>query len=125
MKYKDIIGYSKPKKKLIKEKVYKQTITEELMGEFGPLTEGKELNKQIIAKIAKLTNYNNHTEARVVLAKALRNKDLEKAYHAINTIHIYLRRANETNIARNALDKKLFKYAKQKFSNYKEISGAF
>ena len=60
MKYKDILGYSEPKKKVIKEEVYKPTITEELMGEFGPLTEGKELNKQIIAKIAKLTNYNNH-----------------------------------------------------------------
>ena len=131
MKYKDILGYSEPKKKVIKEKVEKSTITEELINEFGPLnefshlTEGKELNQQIIVKIAKLTDQNNHTEARVVLAKALRNKDLEKAYHAINTIHIYLRRANETNIARNALDKKLFKYAKQKFSNYKEISGAF
>ena len=89
------------------------------------LTEGKDLDQKIIDKIAKLTDRNNHTEARVLLAKALKNKDLEKAYHAINTIHIYLRRANETNIARNALDKKLFKYAKQKFSNYKEISGAF
>ena len=36
MKYKDILGYSEPKKKLIKEKVYKPTITEELTKEFGP-----------------------------------------------------------------------------------------
>ena len=89
------------------------------------ITEGKDLDQNIIDKIANLTNQNNHTEARVVLAKALGLTDLEKAYHAINTIHIYLRRGNETNIARNALDKKLFKYAKQKFSNYKDIEGAY
>ena len=89
------------------------------------LKEGKELDQTIIDKIAGLTDRNNHTEARVELAKALGLTDLEKAYHAINTIHIYLRRGNETNIARNALDKKLFKYAKQKFSNYKEIEKAY
>ena len=40
MKYKDILGYSKPKKKLIKEKVDKKlSITEELKKEFGPVYE--------------------------------------------------------------------------------------
>ena len=52
MKYKDIIGFSKPKKKVIKEKVYKPTITEELMSEFGPLTEARELDSKIIQKIS-------------------------------------------------------------------------
>ena len=45
MKYKDILGYSKPKKKLIKEKVNKSTITEELTKEFGPLTESRNYQK--------------------------------------------------------------------------------
>ena len=39
MKYKDIIGYSKPKKKLIKEKVNKPTIVEGLEKQFGKLDE--------------------------------------------------------------------------------------
>ena len=39
MKYKDILGYSEPKKKLIKEKVEKPTLTEELEKQFGKLDE--------------------------------------------------------------------------------------
>ena len=89
------------------------------------LKEGKELDQTIIDKIAGLTDRNNHTEARVELAKALGLTDLEKAYHAINTIHIYLRRGNETNIARNALDKKLFAQAKKTYSDYEQIHGVF
>ena len=89
------------------------------------ITEGKELDQKIIDKIAKLTDQNHHTEARIELAKALRLKDLVKAYEAVDTIHLYLRRANETNVARDALDKKLFKYAKGKFSNYKDIEGSY
>ena len=89
------------------------------------ITEGKDLDQNIIDKIANLTNQNNHTAARIELAKALRLNDLVKAYEAIDVIHMYLRQANETNVARNALDKKLFKYAKGKFSNYKDIEGAY
>ena len=89
------------------------------------ITEGKELDQNIIDKIAGLTDRNNHTQARIELANALGLKDLVSAYEAVDTIHMYLRRANETNVARNALDKKLFQYAKGKFSNYKDIEGAY
>ena len=89
------------------------------------ITEAKELDQKIIAKIAKLTDQNHHTEARMELAKALKLKDLVKAYEAVDVIHMYLRRANETNVSRDALDKKLFKYAEQKFSNYKEIYNSY
>ena len=89
------------------------------------LTEAKELDSKIIKKMAALTDRNHHTEARIELAKALRLKDLVKAYEAVNTIHMYLRRANETNVSRDALDKKLFKYAEQNFSNIDDIHRAF
>ena len=45
MKYKDILGYSEPEKKLIKEKVEKPTITEELIKTYGPLTESHNYEK--------------------------------------------------------------------------------
>ena len=89
------------------------------------ITEAKELDQKTISNIAKLTDQNHHTEARIVLAKSCKLKDLVKAYEAVDVIHMYLRRANETNIARDALDKKLFKYAQQKFSNYKEIYNSY
>jgi hypothetical protein len=89
------------------------------------LTEGKELDQKVIDKIAKLTDKNYHTEARIELAKELKLKDLVNAYKAVDTIHMYLRRANETNISRDALDKKLFAYAEQKFSNFKDIEGSY
>ena len=89
------------------------------------LTEAKELDSKIVKKMAALTDRNYHTEARIELAKALRLKDLVKAYKAVNIIHMYLRQANEIGRAREALDKKLFKYAEQKFSNIDDIHGAF
>ena len=84
MKYKDILGYSEPKKKLIKEKVHKPTITEELTKEFGPLTERK-LDSKYIKKVSKYTDRNNHTQARIFLTHMMREKKLLKFYNE-NTI---------------------------------------
>ena len=89
------------------------------------ITEGKELDQKTIDKIAALTDRNNHTEARIVLAKTLGNSaKIVKAYEAIDTIHMFLGRANETNVARDALDKILFNKAKG-YSNFSNIWGAF
>ena len=108
------------KSRLKKESILKlrQMIREEL------LTEKKELGGALINKIERLTDVNNHTEARILLAKEV-DKKLEQAYKGLNIVQDYLRRANETNIARNALDKKLFALAKTKFSDYDSIAGAF
>ena len=88
------------------------------------LTEKKELGGALINKIERLTDVNNHTEARITLAKEV-DKNLWRAYEGLNTVQDYLRRANETNIARDALDKKLSAYAKKKFSDYESIERAF
>ena len=88
------------------------------------LIEKKELGGALINKIERLTDINAHTEARMTLAKEV-DKNLWKAYEGLNAVQDYLRRANETNIARNALDTKLFALAKKKFSDYDSIAGAF
>ena len=88
------------------------------------LTEKKELGGALINKIERLTDINAHTEARMTLAKEV-DKNLWKAYEGLNAVQDYLRRANETNIARDVLDKKLFALAKKKFSDYDAIEGAF
>ena len=89
------------------------------------LTEAKELDQSYITKAAAMTNRNYHSEAREALARGVKDKKLEQAYRTLEKVTMYLRRANETNIARDALDKKLFKYAKGKFSNYKNIEGSY
>ena len=109
------------KSRLKKESILKlrQMIREELL-----LTEKKELGGALINKIERLTDVNNHTEARITLAKEV-DKNLWRAYEGLNTVQDYLRRANETNVARDALDKKLFALAKKKFSDYYSIERAF
>ena len=89
------------------------------------LTEAKELDQSYITKAAAMTDRNNHSEARQALARGVKDKKLEQAYRTLEKVTMYLRRANETNVSRDALDKKLFKYAEQKFSNYKEIYNSY
>ena len=119
-------------KKLIKESSWDREFGEPLptledtMNQYNGevLTEKKELGGALINKIERLTDINAHTEARMTLAKEV-DKNLWKAYEGLNAVQDYLRRANETNIARDALDKKLFAYAKKKFSDYYSIERAF
>ena len=89
------------------------------------LTEKKELGGALINTIERFTDQNHHTEARLVLAKALGDKKLVKAYESIDVIHMYLRDMNDLSKARNRLDKKLFAQAKKVFSDYDAIIGAF
>ena len=95
-----------------------------VMEKHQTLTEKSELGGALINKIEQLTDRNAHTEARMTLAKEV-DKNLWKAYEGLNAAQNYLRRANETNIVRNVLDKKLFAYAKKKFSDYYSIERAF
>ena len=119
-------------KKLIKESAWDREFGESLptledtMNQYNGevLTEKKELGGALINKIERLTDRNAHTEARMTLAKEV-DKNLWKAYEGLNAVQNYLNRANETNIARNVLDKKLFALAKKKFSDYDAIEGVF
>ena len=95
-----------------------------LINEKKQLNEKKELDSKTIQAVAKMTQSNAHTHARIELAQALRDKKLEKAYRAINELHNYLGRANETNVVRNYLDLRLKNALSKKFSNFDEIWGA-
>ena len=88
------------------------------------ISEKKELGGAIINKIDRMTDANQHTEARMTLAREV-DKKLWKAYEGLNTVQNYLRRANETNLAREALDRKLFAKAKKVYSDYSIIMGVF
>ena len=88
------------------------------------LNEKKELDSKTIQAVAKMTNSNAHTHARMELAQALRDKKLEKAYRALNELHNYFRQMNELMHAREKLDKELKAKLQSKFANFDEIWGA-
>ena len=90
-----------------------------------PLTEKVDLDQKIVDKIAKLTDINNHNEARIVLAKEMGLKMLVKSYEAIMVLHYHFRQMNELMAARQKLDGWLMDGAKRKYSNFQDIYRAY
>ena len=85
------------------------------------LTEKKELEQSFIDDIARHTDRNNHTDARLFLAHMSGDKKLTKAYAGLRDVQDYLGRANETNIPRQYLDLRLKDALSRKYSNFDEI----
>ena len=92
----------------------------------GLITEKKELGGAVINKIERLTDRNNHNEARRVLAAAMGDKRFAKAYAAMEELNVALGYLPpELGKLRDRLDKKLFIQAKKMYSDYEQIHGAF
>ena len=92
----------------------------------GLITEKKELGGALINKIERLTDRNNHNEARRVLAAAMGDKRFAKAYAAMEELNVALGYLPpELGKLRNRMDKKLFAQAKKTYSDYEQIHGAF
>ena len=89
------------------------------------ITEKKELGGAVINVIDRLTDRNNHNEARLELAKQMKLKNLLKAYEALMVLHDTFNQMNELMHAREKLYKYLFKQAKKMYSNYDAIEGVF
>ena len=89
------------------------------------LTEKNELGGALINKIERLTDINNHNEARLELAKQMKLKNLVKAYEALMVLHNTFNQMNELMKAREKLDNMLFTGAKRMYSDYEQIQGAF
>ena len=89
------------------------------------LTEKKELGGALINKIERLTDVNNHNEARLVLAKEMKLRILVKGYESLIVLHTIFNQMNELMSARHKLDKMLFAQAKRVYSDYDQIYGAF
>ena len=90
------------------------------------LTEKKELGGAMINKIDRATDSNNHNEARRILAVAMGNKKLAKAYVAIEDLNMALGHLPpELSKLRLKLDKELFKQSYSKYSDHNVIVGVF
>ena len=90
------------------------------------ILEKKELGGAIINKIDRATDSNNHNEARRILAVAMGNKKLAKAYVAIEDLNMALGHLPpELSKLRLKLDKELFKQSYSKYSDHNVIVGVF
>ena len=91
------------------------------------LTEKKELGGAMINTIDRLTDSNNHNEARLQLAKSFlgKNSPLVKGYESLISLHNLLGDMNTLMKAREKMDKMLFTGAKRVYSDYDAIHGAF
>ena len=89
------------------------------------LNEKKELDSKTIQAVAKMTDSNAHTHARIELAQALRNKRMEKAYRALYELGDYLGGYGpELSKVNKKMEKELYRQLVRNFSNYEEIYNA-
>ena len=93
----------------------------------GLITEKKELCGAMINTIDRLTDSNNHNEARLQLAKSFlgKNSPLDKGYESLIALHNLLGDMNTLMKAREKMDKMLFNGAKRVYSDYDAIQGVF
>ena len=91
------------------------------------LSEKKELGGAMINVIDRLTDSNNHNEARLQLAKSFlgKNSPLVKGYESLISLHNLLGDMNALMKAREKMDKMLFTGAKRVYSDYDAIQGVF
>jgi len=91
------------------------------------LIEKKELGGAMINIIDRLTNSNNHNEARLQLAKSFLGKSspLVQSYEALIVLHNQMKQMNDLMKVREKLDKMLFTGAKKVYSDYDAIQGVF
>ena len=90
------------------------------------LTEKKDLAPNIIADLAKMTDRNNHNEARRDLASHMNYLKYQHIYQSIIMIQ-----NKEVHMPRNLIkyrddvDKQFFSLVKRKYGNYNDINSAF
>ena len=94
-----------------------------ILNEKQQLNEKAKLDQKNLNKIHKLTQYNNHTESRILVAKLVGDKKLMKAYEGLKAVQDYMGRANEIVPPRRYLDLKLKDAIERKFLNSAEIWG--
>jgi hypothetical protein len=83
------------------------------------------LSKEQIKEIKELTHYNNHTLARLEIARALRSNTHIKFYQAINDLHlIYGHMPSELSILKSEMEPKFMDLLRNRLENFKEVYGA-
>ena len=88
------------------------------------LTEKKKLDQKYLDKVHKLTQRNNHTEARMFLSIVMRNQKLEKFYKAMSELNDVLGGYGpELSKLNQKMEKELYKAIKKYYLNSAEVIG--
>ncbi len=88
------------------------------------LLEKREFDSKYVQKVDKMTDKNDHTEARIYLSMMLRNKKLEKFYRAMKELNdVFGGYGPELSKLNQKMEKQLYQHLKHQFSNAKEIIG--
>ncbi len=88
------------------------------------MTERK-LDSKYVQKIAKYTDRNNHTQARIFLSHMMRDKKLTKFYKAMKELNdVFGGYGSELSKLNQKMEKELYRQIKKQFKNAKEIIGA-
>jgi len=88
------------------------------------ITEAKKLDQKYLDKIHKLTQRNNHTQARIFLSVMIENKKLIKFYNAMMELNdVFGGYGSELNKLNQKMEKVLYKDIKRKYANSAEIIG--
>ena len=86
------------------------------------LLEKKDLHPRVIKDVAKMTQRNNHTEARGVLSHAMGNKKLVKFYKAMAELNdVFGGFPGPASKLNEMMEQQLYKQMYRKWSNYEEI----
>ena len=89
------------------------------------LTEKKNLAPSIIADLAKMTDRNNHTEARRLLSSWMGNDKLMSFYEAMETLNkVFNGFPPELSKLNQKMEKELYKQLKKSFANADIIKDA-
>ena len=89
------------------------------------LLEKREFDSKYVQKVNKMTDKNDHTEARIFLSMMLRNKKLEKFYRAMKELNdVFGGYGSELSKLNQKMEKQLYQHLKHQFTNAKEIIGA-
>ena len=89
------------------------------------LLEKREFDSKYVQKVDKMTDSNNHTEARIFLSHMMREKRLLKFYKAMKELNdVFGGYGSELSKLNQKMEKELYKAIQKQFSNAKEIIGA-
>lgn len=90
------------------------------------LNESKEFSTAILKKIQKMTDNNEHGEARILCAKTMKDKKLESAYAGVQAIADYYGHLpSELGKIRYEIDKKMWAKLKSSYSNGNDVYMSF
>ena len=108
----------------MKDLIKKQTDMIRRESGMNLVSEAKRLDDKHLNKLHKMTQSNNHGEARIFLSQMLQNNKLYRFYNAMATLNDILGGDGpEQTKLKQKMEKVLYKDIKKKYSNSAEIIG--